>query len=142
MAGDRRRLRNTADRDRDVERQVVRASGRDIHATLNTANRAREQADQLNLAVEGEHGSVGTNNGLDGLAHVTKNDGARSVRLTNEGGERGRAGGRHVTRWVVADNVAGRRGEIKRQRGGVRNDGGGVEVHAIGLNLANKTLNG
>ena len=142
MDGDSRRLRRAGNGDRDVERQVVRASSRDIHATLNTANRGREQADQLNLTVEGEHGSAGANNSLDRLAHVAKNDGARGVSLSNEGGKRTRAGGCHVSRRVVAHDVAGRRGEIKRNSGGARNNGGGAEVHAIVIDLANKTLNG
>ena len=144
MDGDRSSLRRASNGDRDVERQVVRAGSRDIHATLNTANRGREQADQLNLTVEGEHGSAGANNSLDRLAHVTKNDTAcgGGVSLSNEGGKRTRAGGCHVSRRVVAHDVAGRRGEIKRNSGGVRNDGGGAEVHAIVIDLANKTLNG
>ena len=142
MDWDSRRLRRTSNGDRDVERQVVRAGSGDIHATLNATERGREEADQLNLTVEGDNACEADRRRLDRLAHVTKNDGARVGGLGNEGVQRTRAGGRHVSRRVVAHNVAGRRGEVERNSGGACDDGGGAEVHAIVIDLANKTLNG
>ena len=141
MDWDSRRLRRTSNGDRDVEREVVRAVSGDIHATLNTANRGREQADQLNLTVEGDYAPLGVQCRLDGLAHVTKNDGARSVRLTDEDGKLRRTSRSHITRRVVANNVVGRRSKIERNGSSVCDDGGGVVEHAVGLNLTNETLN-
>ena len=117
MEWDSRRLRRTSNGDRDVERQVVRRGGGDIQTTLNAAERAREQADQLNLTVEGDNASLGAQCRLDGLAHVAKNDGARVGGLGNEGVQRTRTSRGHITRRVVANNVAGRRGEIERNGG-------------------------
>ena len=114
---DSRRLRRTSNGDRDVERQVVRRGGGDIRTTLNAAERAREQADQLNLTVEGYNAGLGAQCRLDGLAHVAKKDGARVGGLGNEGVQRTRTSRCHITRRVVANNVAGRRGEIERNGG-------------------------
>lgn len=114
---DSRRLRRTSNGDRDVERQVVRAVSGDIYATLNATERGREQADQLNLTVEGDNACEADRRRLDCLAHVTKNNGARVGGLGNEGVKRTRTSRRHITRRVVANNVAGRRGEIERNGG-------------------------
>ena len=141
MDVDRRRLRRTTDRDRDVERQVVRVGIRGRGAALNTANSACEQADQLNLTVERDNARERVLGGLDGLAHVTKNDRARSGGLSNEGVQ-GRDVGGHVARRVVADNVISSWDELERNGRTVGNNIGGVVKHGRRLVLADETGNG
>lgn len=142
MDWDSRRLRRTSNGDRDVEREVVRASGGDVYATLNATDRGREEADQLNLTVEGYNARLGVQRCLDGLAHVAKNDGASGRSLGNEGGKRTRTSCGHITRRVVANDVAGRGSEVKCHCGTIGDDGGGVVKHAVGLNLTDEALNG
>ena len=107
--GDSRRLRRTSNGDRDVEGKVVCVVSGDVHTTLNASGRAREQTDQLNLTVEGDYARK---RALNGLAHITKNDGASSGSLLNKRIQTGDVG-IHSTRGVVANDVAGSRYEFK-----------------------------
>ena len=136
---DSRRLRRTSNGDRDVEGQVVSVVSGDVYATLNATERGREEADQLNLTVVRDNARKGS---LNRLAHVAKNDGASGSSLGNESGKRTRTSRGHITRRVVANDVAGRRSEIKCYCGTISDDGGGVVEHAVGLNLTDEALNG
>jgi hypothetical protein len=142
---DRRKTRNVRDaenNDWDVEGEVVGEGVGGVGRTEDTEGGGGRDVQELHLTKRA-CGTRAADLRRDDLAHVAKDQAARTgsgdVR-SNRRLERDRRSA-HAARWVVADNVAGRGGELVAIGGRGSNDGGSVVVRVGRGDLTNETRN-
>ena len=99
---------------------------------------------ELHLTVEADRSGEAVQGGLNGLAHITEDQVARTAGRgggVRDGELEGGRGNGHVARWVVADGVAGRGVKLVAIGAGGSGDDGGAVVRVRLGDLANETSN-
>lgn len=142
MDGRTRNVRDAENNDWHVEGEVVSQGVGGVGRTEDTEGGGGRDVQELHLT-EGTDGARAADLSLDSLAHITEDQVARTGVVAGLGDsslESDRRSG-HGARWVVADGVGGRGGELVcKGGGGGENIGGGVVRVGRG-DLTNETRN-